>query len=103
MEGRYDVLREIERGGMARIVVARKRGQTEHCVLKQLRPELRDDPHKRARFEREAELAKRLVHPNIARVYESGTEAGELYIAMELIAGIDLADLLYRSGGRIPH
>jgi serine/threonine-protein kinase len=58
-------------------------------ALKVLSSELSQDPHFRARFEREAELAATLDHPNIVTVFGRGETDGQLWIAMQYVAGSD--------------
>lgn len=55
-------------------------------------------PKSRPRFEREVELASRLAHPHIARVYESGLYQGLYYYAMELVEGAPLDDFARTHG-----
>ncbi len=65
-------------------------------ALKLLPPELVSDPERRARLVREAQAAAALKHPNIAVVYEIGEDNGVAFIAMELIEGEALGDVLSR-------
>jgi hypothetical protein len=60
-------------------------------ALKTVAPELLAKADTRARFQREARAAARLQHPNIVTIYELGEVEGTLYIAMELLEGMDLA------------
>ena len=62
------------------------------------RPNCPKDAHFRARFEREAELAATLDHPNIVTVYSRGETDGQLWIAMQYVAGSD-ADEEVAQGG----
>ena len=54
------------------------------------------DPEFRARFEREAELAARVDHPNVVSVYDRGVEDDQLWIAMQYVDGVDADQLLKR-------
>jgi tetratricopeptide (TPR) repeat protein len=66
-------------------------------ALKTLRPELSQDPAVRRRFVREARAVAALSHPNIAMVHDFGVaEGGQLYLAMELVEGQSMAELLAR-------
>ncbi|HWE03067.1 MAG TPA: serine/threonine-protein kinase [Tepidisphaeraceae bacterium] len=85
----YEVDRMLGAGGMGTVWLARQQGTSRDVALKLLtdRP---SDPRAPARFIREVELASRLDHPNIARVYESGVHQGNFYYAMELVDGVPL-------------
>ena len=69
-------------------------------ALKVLPPELVSDPERKRRFVQEAKAAAALKHPNIAHVYEIDEVEGETFIAMELIEGEKLGDLMQRE--RLP-
>jgi serine/threonine-protein kinase len=75
-------------------------GQT--VAVKLLADNLSADPDLRERFRREAELAQRLSHPNIVRVFESGESDGRAYIVLEYVDGGSLADELLRNGALAP-
>jgi serine/threonine protein kinase len=64
-------------------------------ALKAIAPQLAGDPDFRARFQREAQLAASIEHPNVIPVYEADElDTGELYIAMRWVQGTDLRELL---------
>ena len=93
--GTYVVEREIERGGMGVIYLARDTTLQRPAVLKTSR--LGRDPRFRARLEQEARLAARLSgHPNIGVVYGLVEQDGDLYIAQELVSGVTLRQALAR-------
>lgn len=95
--GKYVLEREIARGGMARVHLATLRGAggfEKRLVVKQIRDELALDEEFVQRFVDEAKTAVALSHPNIVPVYELGVERGSYYIAMELVEGLSLADIL---------
>ncbi len=103
--GKYVLERELASGGMARVYLAMLRGAVgfeKRLVVKQIRPELASDPAFVRRFVEEAKTTVELSHPNIVPVYELGVEQGVYYIAMELCAGITLAEILKRSGPLSP-
>lgn len=92
--GRYTLLQEVAEGGMARVFLARRAGSNKLCVLKQLHGELEEHSTATIRFQREAHIISQLDHPNIARVLDAGLEDGKFCIAMELIEGATLRQIL---------
>lgn len=94
--GRYTLLRELGRGGIGAVYLARKDGASEICVLKQLLVEHADNRGLERRFRREAHLTSQLDHPNIARVLDAGTEDEGFFIAFELISGQTVTAILQR-------
>ncbi|MGH2998007.1 MAG: serine/threonine-protein kinase, partial [Gaiellaceae bacterium] len=98
MAGRYEIERPLGHGAMAVVDLARDRELDRHVALKRLAENLARDEDLRARFMREGRLAARLSHPNIVRVFDVGEAEGRPYIAMELVDGETLADLIARRG-----
>ena len=92
--GPYQINNEIGRGGMAVIYRAVDTRTSEVVALKVMLPHLVHEPETQHRFQKESENAKRLIHPNIVRVYEAGQLDGHFYIAMEYAAGGTVAGLL---------
>lgn len=87
----YDIdPQPIGRGGMGIVWKAIRLGTHRTIALKVIGAGDFASPRARARFEREVELASRLNHPNIARVYDSGIHTGLFYYAMELVEGVRL-------------
>ncbi len=89
--GSYAVITELATGATSRVLLGQRDDEPEVRVLKQLRLELAGDSVARRRFQREAVLAARLDHPNIAKICWSGIEDGQLCIAMEFVPGQTLA------------
>jgi len=88
----YEVLGEIARGGMGRILRARDRRLDRLVAIKQL---LTPGSRLAALFEREVRITARLQHPSIVSVYEAGVlPGGELVYAMKLVPGRALKDVL---------
>jgi serine/threonine protein kinase len=87
-------------GGMGEIFVARQEGAggtSRSVALKRIAPSLSHDPEYAALFVAEARIASRLSHPNIVTIYDfDRDDQGNLFMAMELVRGIDLHDLLCR-------
>jgi serine/threonine protein kinase len=101
IEGKYEILEKIRVGGMGAIYKVRHRLLGDLRVIKVLRPQLSGDVAFQKRFHREARAATRLIHPNIARLYDfSVDETGAAYIVMEFIEGWTLDDLVSR--GELP-
>src|SRR5687768_15445363 len=92
--GRYRVVQRIGRGAMGTVYHAVD-GETGRSVaLKVMAGEFAGDPELMERFRREAIAAADLHHPNITRVYDFGEEGPQLYMAMELLQGTDLKELV---------
>lgn len=87
--GGYTIEDILGSGGMGSVYRARHPVLPRSDALKVLSAELSRDEHFRARFEREAELAATLDHPNIVTVYNRGETDGQLWIAMQYVAGSD--------------
>ena len=97
LAGRYEIIRELGRGGMAEVLLALDRGPAgvqRLVVIKRILPALAADQKFVSMFLNEARIATNLSHPNIAHIYEVGVEAGEYFLAMEFIHGVDLLALL---------
>jgi eukaryotic-like serine/threonine-protein kinase len=99
--GRYDILEEIGRGGMAVVYRGFDPQLNRQVALKILHPHLVTHHEARERFEREALSIARLRHPSIVEVYDyAGSANGDVYIVMELIEGITLRSLLESREGK---
>ncbi len=96
--GRYQVSERIGRGGMASVFRAYDPGIDRVLAIKFLHSNYCEDEGYRARFLREARAAGMLSHPNIVTVYDVGEIHGRPYMAMELIEGEPLNDLIGRVG-----
>ncbi len=83
----YEILDRLGEGGMGTVWRAIQLSTHRRVALKILTSARFASEKARVRFEREVELTARLVHPNIARVYDSGLHQGIYYYAMELIEG----------------
>jgi serine/threonine-protein kinase len=95
--GKYVLERELSRGGMARVVLATLRGAggfEKRLVVKQIRDELSFDQQFVRRFVEEAKTTVALSHPNIVPVYELGVEQGTYFLAMELVEGCSIAEIV---------
>ncbi len=81
---------------MGEVFLAREEEAGRACVVKKVLPTLAGNAQFLARFRDEARVVRRLSHPNIARVWDMGDVAGELYLAMEYVAGKTLNRLAWR-------
>lgn len=99
---RYRPERLIARGGMADVYEARDLLLDRLVALKVLFPELSTNPTFVERFRREAQSAAALSHPNIVSVYDWGPANSTYFIAMELVTGSTLADVIRESGRVAP-
>jgi eukaryotic-like serine/threonine-protein kinase len=98
LEGKYQLLRKLEEGGMGVVWVAHNVGLDAHVALKLLREE-GGDPEAAERLLVEARAAARLDHPGILRIFDVGrTAGGDPFLVMELLDGEALADTLGRDG-----
>ena len=98
MMGRYRLVRRLGSGGMGDVHLAFHASLRRPCAVKILKEEL-CDPIATARFEREAEAASRLRHPNTIAVFDFGrTDTGRPYYVMEYLEGSDLGQLVRECG-----
>lgn len=98
--GHFRVLAEIGAGGMGVVYRARDEQLDRDVALKVLPAASFNDQAARVRLVREARLASRLNHPHICTVYEAGESDDQAFIAMELVEGRPLSDVL--SAGPLP-
>ena len=98
IDGRYEIIEEIGRGGMAIVYLAKCMVLNRYVGIKVLRPEYRDDAEFIKRFKIEAQSAGGLSHPNIVSIYDVGNEDDIEYIVMEYVEGITLKQYLSTKG-----
>ncbi len=96
LAGRYELLALVGAGGMGSVYRARDRELDEIVALKMLNAELIGSEAMLERFRREVKLARRIAHPNVARVHDIGEHAGQRFLTMEFIAGQSLGTKLGR-------
>lgn len=96
--GRYEIQQVVGQGGMAQVYRALDTALQRSVALKVLDQQLAANPEFIKRFEREAQLAANLQHPNIVTVYDVGEAEGMRYIAMEFIEGRSLYAILQERG-----
>jgi serine/threonine-protein kinase len=97
----YEIIRELGRGGMGAVYLAREKALERLVAIKVLRPELAASSEIRERFRREARIAANLSHPGILQLHTFGEVSGVWYFVMSYVRGESLAELLRRRN-RLP-
>jgi serine/threonine-protein kinase len=95
---RYEIVRELGRGGMGVVYLARDSVLEREVAYKVLPEGLRGNANALKNFLREAKAAAQLNHPNIVTVYDAGESEHGLYMAMELVEGTTLKEILRQRG-----
>ena len=95
---RYEVFKHIGQGGMADVFLAMDTILNREVAIKILKSELCADPVSLVRFEREAQAATTLSHPNIVEIYDVGDYKGRRYIVMEYVPGRTLKQVIRSRG-----
>lgn len=101
LKGQYAIERELGRGGMGIVVLARDERLDRRVALKVLPPSLAQQPDTRERFLREARMAAQLSHPNIVPVHRADDIGGFAFFAMGYVDGETLGDRI-RDRGSLP-
>jgi eukaryotic-like serine/threonine-protein kinase len=98
--GRYALEDRLGFGGMSTVHLAFDRRLERRVAVKLLAEHLAEDPTFVSRFQREAQAAARLIHPNIVQVFDSGQDeqTGQYFIVMEYIEGQSCAEILRDDG-----
>lgn len=92
----YRVTSLLGRGGMGVVYRAHDEKLQRHVAIKLLAPDVIEDPERRKRFLLEARAAARITHPAIAQVYDVDEQDGLIFIAMELVEGSSVRELIQR-------
>ncbi|HYV41611.1 MAG TPA: protein kinase, partial [Thermoanaerobaculia bacterium] len=98
--GPFEILSPLGAGGMGEVYRARDSRLGREVAVKVLPVELASDADRRKRFEQEARSASGLNHPNIITIHDIGSSDSAFYIAMELVDGKTLREVL--GGGLLP-
>jgi serine/threonine-protein kinase len=98
--GRYQLQGRLGFGGMSQVHLAFDRRLERRVAVKLLAEHLAEDPTFVSRFQREAQAAARLIHPNIVQIFDSGQDerTGQYFIVMEHIEGQSCAEILRDDG-----
>ena len=98
IDDRYKIIKSIGEGGMANVYLAYDTILEREVAVKILRGDLAEDEKFVRRFQREANSASSLKHPNIVEVYDVGEDDGKYFIVMEYINGKTLKSLIKKRG-----
>ena len=102
VDGRYEIVRRLARGGMATVYLATDRRLTRTVAVKVMHDDLGGDQDFASRFDREARAAARLSHPNVVSVFDQGMDAGRPYMVMEYVEGSTLRHVVSREAPMEP-
>lgn len=100
--GGYQIVKELGRGGMGAVYLARQVSLDRPVALKVMNSRWASNPSFLVRFTREAYAAAQLVHHNVVQVYDIGSDKGVNYFSMELVEGSSLGDLVKQEGRLAP-
>lgn len=95
---RYEIAGRVGSGGMADVYKAKDHKLNRFVAMKVLKPEFSADTNFIKKFQREAQAAAGLAHPNIVNVFDVGEDQGINYIVMELVEGITLKEYISKKG-----
>ena len=93
---RYHMLKRLGEGGMGTVYLAEHVKMNRQCAVKVMNGALLSDSDSAQRFAREASNAARIIHPNVAAVFDYGEADGVVYLVMEYVEGVSLTRLLER-------
>src|SRR5262249_862717 len=103
--GRYVGLRRVASGGYATVYFGRlegERGFSLPVAIKRLHPQFAKDPALVRGFLDEARISARVKHPHVVSIIEVVSAGGELFLMMDFVDGVSLADLESRANGPVP-
>ena len=96
--GGYRILKELGRGGMGSVYLAKQLSLDRKVALKTIQAAWANNPRVIARFIREAYAAAQLTHHNVVQIYDLGQDHGTNFFSMELVSGGSLDELLQKEG-----
>jgi serine/threonine-protein kinase len=100
---RYHILKRLGEGGMGKVYLAEHVKMNRQCAVKVMNSALVNDAESAQRFAREASNAARIIHPNVAAVFDYGESDGVVYLVMEYVDGEPLTRILERETVLSPH
>ncbi len=103
LDGRFELMREMGRGGVACVYLARHKYTARSLAVKVLLPEYRDHREARDRLMREARMLGRVVHPNVVEIVDAGMAGDTPYVAMERLRAKSVEALLTARGKLTVH
>ena len=98
----YELVKELGRGGMGVVYLARNPRLGRRVALKMMLPQVSASESATERFLREVENTKTLRHPNVVEAYESGNAHGTFFLTLEYCEGRCVRNLMKSRGGRLP-
>jgi serine/threonine-protein kinase len=98
LESRYQILKELGRGGMGLVFQAYDKELKEQVAIKILSPLLSNDRDALERLKREVSSARRVTHPNVIRIHDISEMNNLHFISMEFFEGITLKDYIQKTG-----
>jgi len=98
LDGRYEILKPIGKGGMGMVYKAHDRELDEIVAIKVLRGEVARSDEMARRFRSEIKIARRIRHRNVCGIHEFGQDGHLQFISMELIEGVDFRKVLQERG-----
>ena len=98
LEGRYQVLKELGRGGMGIVFQAYDKQLKEQVAIKILSPLLSNDSDALERLKREVSAARRITHSNVIRIHDIAEANGLHYVSMEFFGGTNLKEYMKQAG-----
>jgi tRNA A-37 threonylcarbamoyl transferase component Bud32 len=98
LAGRYRILRFIGKGGMGEVYEAEDKELRERIALKTILPEIGAQEESIRRFKQEIQLARKVTHPNVSRIFDLVYDGATIFLTMELLEGETLAARLRRTG-----
>ena len=100
---RYHMLKRLGEGGMGRVYLAEHVKMNRQCAVKVMNSTLVNDDESAQRFAREASNAARIIHPNVAAVFDYGESDGVVYLVMEYVDGEPVNRILERETVMTPN
>lgn len=98
----YSIERELGRGGMGAVYLARRDGTQERVALKIMLPQIAADDVARGRFLREVETTRALKHPHVVELKDCGCSEGIFFFTLEYCDGGNVGQLMRARGGKLP-